>query len=38
MVVEGGANIEVFKEPLTKWGKELLKLTNEANNEQNANK
>jgi hypothetical protein len=29
MVVEGGGNIEVFKEPLPKWGRELLKLTKE---------
>jgi len=33
MVVEGGANIEVFKEPLTKWGKELIKLTDKAKDE-----
>jgi genome maintenance exonuclease 1 len=33
MVVEGSANIEVFKEPLAKWGKELLILTKEANHE-----
>lgn len=29
MVVEGGGNIEVFKEPLPKWGRELLRLCNE---------
>jgi hypothetical protein len=33
MVVEGGAKIEVFKEPMVKWSKELLKLTDIANKE-----